>query len=193
MARIRPQPRPSRAQTLTPVAQHCPECHQTLRTDYDNYRTVTSPKTSVSPSDSCMTIVCNRQTYKGLHRCKSFRRRSLKQVSASDAVDGEQAVSCCDTLVLGLAPCIATPFRGGREVLPSAADAWVRGREGGNGPFLVSLVSVALATGRALLHPGCTQPRFYPADAISRTVLHAGCMERTACRGVKEALSQLSS
>jgi hypothetical protein len=42
MARIRPRPRPNRAQTLTPVADHCPECQHTLWADYDNFRTVTT-------------------------------------------------------------------------------------------------------------------------------------------------------
>ena len=42
MARTRPRPRPNRAQTLTPVAEHCPECHHRFWADYDNFRTVTT-------------------------------------------------------------------------------------------------------------------------------------------------------
>jgi hypothetical protein len=42
MARRRPRPRPTRAQTLTPTTTHCPECRHTLWTDYTNYRTVTT-------------------------------------------------------------------------------------------------------------------------------------------------------
>jgi hypothetical protein len=42
MARTRARPRPTRAQTLTPVTLHCPECQDTLWADYANYRTVTT-------------------------------------------------------------------------------------------------------------------------------------------------------
>jgi hypothetical protein len=42
MARTRPRPRPTRAQTLTPVTERCPECHHQLWADYDNFRTVTT-------------------------------------------------------------------------------------------------------------------------------------------------------
>ena len=40
MARTRRRPRPTRAQTLTPVLTHCPECGHKLWADYANYRTV---------------------------------------------------------------------------------------------------------------------------------------------------------
>jgi hypothetical protein len=40
--RTRSRPRPMRAQTLTPVTTHCPECGHPLWLDYDNYRTVTT-------------------------------------------------------------------------------------------------------------------------------------------------------
>jgi hypothetical protein len=40
--RTRPRPRPNRAQTLTPVTTHCPECRHRLWADYDNFRTVTT-------------------------------------------------------------------------------------------------------------------------------------------------------
>jgi len=42
MPRTRPRPRPTRAQTLTPVSTHCPECQHALWAGYDNYRTVTT-------------------------------------------------------------------------------------------------------------------------------------------------------
>jgi mutator family transposase len=42
MARIRPRPRPNRAQTLTPVAHLCPECLHPLWAAYDNRRTITT-------------------------------------------------------------------------------------------------------------------------------------------------------
>jgi hypothetical protein len=42
MPRTRSRPRPTRAQTLTPVTRHCPECGHTLWADYRNYRTVTT-------------------------------------------------------------------------------------------------------------------------------------------------------
>jgi hypothetical protein len=42
MARTRRRPRPTRAQTLTPVLTHCPECGHKLWADYANYRTVTT-------------------------------------------------------------------------------------------------------------------------------------------------------
>src|SRR5947208_4877093 len=42
MARTRRRPRPTRAQTLTPVLTHCPECQHPLWADYTNYRTVTT-------------------------------------------------------------------------------------------------------------------------------------------------------
>ena len=42
MARTRSRPRPDHAQTLTPVAEHCPECQHTLWASYDNFRTVTT-------------------------------------------------------------------------------------------------------------------------------------------------------
>jgi hypothetical protein len=40
--RTRSRPRPTCAQTLTPVTTHCPECGHKLWLDYDNYRTVTT-------------------------------------------------------------------------------------------------------------------------------------------------------
>ena len=40
--RTRSRPRPTCAQTLTPLTTHCPDCGQKLWTDYDNYRTVTT-------------------------------------------------------------------------------------------------------------------------------------------------------
>src|SRR6266567_8724830 len=42
MARRRPRPRPTCAQTLTPVTTHGPECGHALWADYTNYRTVTT-------------------------------------------------------------------------------------------------------------------------------------------------------
>src|SRR3954447_19817202 len=42
MARTHSRPRPTRAQTLTPVTTHCPECGHRLWADYANYRTVTT-------------------------------------------------------------------------------------------------------------------------------------------------------
>ena len=42
MARTRSRPRPTRAQTLTPVTTHCPVCGHRLWADYTNYRTVTT-------------------------------------------------------------------------------------------------------------------------------------------------------
>src|SRR5262245_12409391 len=42
MARIHRRPRPTHAQTLSPVTSHCPACGHRLRTDYANYRTVTT-------------------------------------------------------------------------------------------------------------------------------------------------------
>jgi hypothetical protein len=42
MARTRARPRPTRAQTLTPVTTHCPACGHRLWADYANYRTVTT-------------------------------------------------------------------------------------------------------------------------------------------------------
>jgi hypothetical protein len=42
MARTRSRPRPTRAQTLTPVTSDCPECQHPLWAAYDNYRTVTT-------------------------------------------------------------------------------------------------------------------------------------------------------
>jgi Transposase, Mutator family len=42
MARTRPRPRPNRAQTLTPVVEHCPHCQHRLWAGYDNFRTVTT-------------------------------------------------------------------------------------------------------------------------------------------------------
>jgi hypothetical protein len=42
MARTRCRPRPTRAQTLTPVTTHCPECAHRLWADYTNARTVTT-------------------------------------------------------------------------------------------------------------------------------------------------------
>jgi hypothetical protein len=42
MPRTRSRPRPTRAQTLTPVVRHCPECQHLLWADYSNYRTVTT-------------------------------------------------------------------------------------------------------------------------------------------------------
>jgi hypothetical protein len=40
--RTRSRPRPTSAQTLTPVTSHCPECGHKLWLDYDNYRTITT-------------------------------------------------------------------------------------------------------------------------------------------------------
>src|SRR6266511_154676 len=40
--RTRPRPRPTRAQTLTPVLADCPECGHRLWADYANHRTVTT-------------------------------------------------------------------------------------------------------------------------------------------------------
>jgi hypothetical protein len=42
MPRLRPRPRPNRAQTLTPVTTHCPACGEPLWAAYDNSRTVTT-------------------------------------------------------------------------------------------------------------------------------------------------------
>jgi hypothetical protein len=42
MARTRRRPRPTHAQTLTPVTTHCPDCQHPLWTDYANFRTVTT-------------------------------------------------------------------------------------------------------------------------------------------------------
>jgi hypothetical protein len=42
MARTTRRPRPTRAQTLSPVTTHCPQCGHALRADYHNYRTVTT-------------------------------------------------------------------------------------------------------------------------------------------------------
>src|SRR5215472_15867424 len=42
MARTRPRPRPTRAQTLTPLATACPVCGHRLWADSINYRTVTT-------------------------------------------------------------------------------------------------------------------------------------------------------
>src|SRR5262245_22779743 len=42
MARTRRRPRPTHAQTLTPVTTHCPACGHRLWVDYTNYRTVTT-------------------------------------------------------------------------------------------------------------------------------------------------------
>jgi hypothetical protein len=42
MPRTRSRPRPSRAQTLAPVATHCPACGHALWAAYDNFRTVTA-------------------------------------------------------------------------------------------------------------------------------------------------------
>jgi hypothetical protein len=42
MARRRPRPRPTRAQTLTPVTTQCPECRHALWAGYTNSRTVTT-------------------------------------------------------------------------------------------------------------------------------------------------------
>jgi len=42
MARTQSRPRPTRAQTLTPVTLRCPACQQTLWAAYSNYRTVTT-------------------------------------------------------------------------------------------------------------------------------------------------------
>jgi hypothetical protein len=42
MARTRSRPRPTRAQTLTPITRHCPACGRRLWADYANYRTVTT-------------------------------------------------------------------------------------------------------------------------------------------------------
>lgn len=42
MARTRCRPRPTRAQTLTPVATHCPACGHFLWTTHSRYRTVTT-------------------------------------------------------------------------------------------------------------------------------------------------------
>ena len=42
MARTRPRPRPTRAQTLTPLTTACPVCGHRLWAEYSNYRTVTT-------------------------------------------------------------------------------------------------------------------------------------------------------
>src|SRR5205085_8234486 len=42
MARTRSRPRPTQAQTLRPVASHCPECGHLLWAAYPNCRTVTT-------------------------------------------------------------------------------------------------------------------------------------------------------
>ena len=42
MPRTRSRPRPTRAQSLTPVTTHCPECARRLHHDYSNFRTVTT-------------------------------------------------------------------------------------------------------------------------------------------------------
>src|SRR5262245_31587435 len=42
MARRRPRPRPTHAQTLTPLTTRCPECQHPLWADYTNFRTVTT-------------------------------------------------------------------------------------------------------------------------------------------------------
>ena len=42
MARLQRRPRPTHAQTLTPVLDHCPQCGQRLWTDYTNARTITT-------------------------------------------------------------------------------------------------------------------------------------------------------
>src|SRR5882724_4971043 len=42
MARTRSRPRPTCAQTLAPVATHCPDCGHKLWARYDNFRTVTT-------------------------------------------------------------------------------------------------------------------------------------------------------
>lgn len=42
MPRTRCRPRPTHAQTLAPVARHCPACGHRLDFDYANYRTVTT-------------------------------------------------------------------------------------------------------------------------------------------------------
>jgi hypothetical protein len=42
MPRTRSRPRPTHAQSLTPVATHCPECSRKFHTDYNNFRTVTT-------------------------------------------------------------------------------------------------------------------------------------------------------
>jgi hypothetical protein len=42
MARTRSRPRPTHAQTLAPIARHCPACGHRLWADYTNYRTVTT-------------------------------------------------------------------------------------------------------------------------------------------------------
>jgi hypothetical protein len=42
MARTRHRPRPTQAQTLRPVASHCPECGHFLRAAYPNRRTITT-------------------------------------------------------------------------------------------------------------------------------------------------------
>jgi len=42
MPRTQRRPRPTRAQTLTPLTTHCPDCGHALWTDYANYRTVTT-------------------------------------------------------------------------------------------------------------------------------------------------------
>src|SRR5918912_756967 len=40
--RKRPRPNPDRAQALTPVTVHCPECQHRTHADYHNFRTVTT-------------------------------------------------------------------------------------------------------------------------------------------------------
>lgn len=42
MARTQRHPRPTHAQTLSPVTSHCPTCGHRLWTGYANYRTITT-------------------------------------------------------------------------------------------------------------------------------------------------------
>ena len=42
MARTHRRPRPTQAQTLSPVTTHCPACGHRLWVGYNNYRTVTT-------------------------------------------------------------------------------------------------------------------------------------------------------
>jgi hypothetical protein len=42
MARLQPRPRPTHAQSLTPILDRCPQCSQRLWTDYTNARTITT-------------------------------------------------------------------------------------------------------------------------------------------------------
>jgi hypothetical protein len=63
MARNQRRPRPTHAQTLTPVLTHCPDCGRQLGADYTNFRTVTT-LTAVTrltlPIRRCPNPACTR-------------------------------------------------------------------------------------------------------------------------------------